>query len=343
MKSTLLAFVLLAQAASPAVPGDPVAAIIDAFRTHDVVAVTEPHGNVEVQRFLLSLVRDPRIPAAVNDIVLESISARYQDAIDRFVRGEDVPQDALRRAWDEHTVANNLGMHAEELIRAVREVNASRSGANQMRVIAGDPPIDWDHIMSSEDHRRWIELRDTYPADLVRRQVIDRGRRALVVYGQGHLQRRQILSNYDMSTWQAQTLVSLLERDPGTRIFTIFTLLDPSAELPDGVAAWRVPGVVVVRGTALGARDFDIYNRTGSRLAVKNGQLVPLPREEWKTMRMEDQFDAILYLGPPASMQTVAVPRALCADAAYVKRRLERLARFAPPVEVQNFRKACGL
>jgi hypothetical protein len=35
---------------------------------------------------------------------------------------------------------------------------------------------------------------------------------------------------------------------------------------------------------------------------VRNGQLVPLRREEWKTMHLEDQFDALLYLGQPSSM-----------------------------------------
>jgi hypothetical protein len=215
-------------------PADPITAIIEAFRTHDIVTLTDSHGNVQVQAFLLSLVRDPRFPEAVNDIVIETASARYQDAIDRFIRGDDVERAVLRRAWEDHTVANNLGVQAEELIRAVRTVNASLTEATRLRVVAGDPPIDWDNITRG-DGRRWTELRDSYPADLVRRQVLDRGRRALVVYGQGHLQRRQIVANYDMSTWQAQTVVSLLERDHAARIFNIWTLLDKSVELPEEV------------------------------------------------------------------------------------------------------------
>lgn len=42
-------------------------------------------------------------------------------------------------------------------------------------------------------------------------------------------------------------------------------------------------------------------------------------------------------------MTTVGVPAALCRDADFVKRRLERLSRFGPPIEVQNVKKACGL
>ena len=246
---------------------------------------------MQLQAFLLSLIRDARLPGAVNDIVIETLSSRYQDAIDRFVRGEDVSRDLLRKAWEDHTVPGT-GAQVEDMIRAVRAVNASLGGDRKLRLIAGDPPIDWDNITSAQDHRRWIELRDTYPADLIRRQVLERGRHAVVIYGQGHLQRRQIVSNYDMSTWQAQTIVSLLEHDAGVRVFNVWTLLDRNAELPEGIARWRVPSLAIMQGTTLGAADFGRYSRglgDGARFAVRSDrgagaayQLVPLPREEWR-------------------------------------------------------------
>jgi hypothetical protein len=353
LKSIQLAFVLLAAASVgaqspvpvPPTPVEPITAILDVSRTHEIVALSDPHGNVQMQAFLLSLIRDARLPAAVNDIVIETLSSRYQDAIDRFVRVDDIPRNALRKAWEENTVPGT-GTQVEEMLRAVRAVNASLGSDRRLRVIAGDPPIDWDNITSPQDHRHWIEVRDSYPPDLIRRQVLDRGRRALVVYGQGHLQRRQIVSNYDMSTWQAQTIVSLLEHDAGARVFNVWTLLDRNAELPEGIARWRVPSLAIMQGTTLGAADFGRYSRglgDGTRFAVRNGQLVPLPREEWKTMRMEDQFNALLYLGAPSSMTDEPMPAALCQDAQFVKTRLERLALFAPPFEVDNFKRACGL
>jgi len=329
-----------------AVPADAVTSIIDAFRTHDIVTLSDPHGNVQAQAFLLSLIRDPRFPDAANDVVIETASARYQDAIDRFVRGEDVPMTVLRQAWENHTVANSLGTQAAEFIQTVRAVNDPLNASRKLRVIAGDPPIDWDNVVFAQDHRRWIELRDSYPADLIRRQVLDRGRRALVIYGQGHLQRRSIVSNYDMSTWQAQTIVSLLDRDPAVRIFNIWTLFDKNLALPEGVSSWSVPSLAALRGTTLGAMDFAQYGGTllgGSRVAVRNGQLVPLPHDEWKAMRMEDEFDALLYLGSPGSMTTTTVPAALCKDAAFVEKRLQRLMLFGPPIELQNFKRACAL
>ena len=336
----------------PPMPVEPISAILDAFRTHEIVAISDPHGNMQLQTFLLSLIHDARFPAAVDDIVIETLNGRYQDAIDRFVRGDDVARDVLRKAWEDHTVPG-AGVQVEGMLSAVRAVNASLGSDKKLRVIAGDPPIDWNNITSAQDHRRWIELRDSYPADLIRRQVLDRGRRALLVYGQGHLQRRQIVSNYDMSMWQEQTIVSLLDRDAGARIFNVWTLLDRNAELPEGVTSWRVPSLAIMQGTTLGAADFGRYFRglgDGTRFAVRNVggaaatyQLVPLSRDEWKTMRMEDQFNALLYLGAPSSMTDSPMPVALCRDAQFVNNRLVRLTLFAPPFEVENFKKACGL
>ncbi len=60
-------------------------------------------------------------------------------------------------------------------------------------------------------------------------------------------------------------------------------------------------------------------------------------------MPMENEFDALLYLGPPSSMTSATIPAALCHDSQFVNTRLQRLTRFGPPVEVERFKKACGM
>jgi hypothetical protein len=335
---------LVAQSPPPPVTRvDPATAIFDAFRTNDVVALTDPHGNEQVQQFLLLLVRDRRLAEHVNDVVLETLSARYQDVVDRYVRGDSIELSRLRRAWEDHTVVNNLGVHTEEVLAAIRNANASLSEPRRVRVLASDPPIDWDNVNSRADHRRWVEQRDSYPADVIRRNVLDRGRKALLVYGQGHLVRQQLATNYDMSTWQAQSVVSLLQRDHHARIFNIWTL-NRSVELPERLDSWQAPSLLLLRGTPLGAIDFAVYDRGpgGSRVAMKDGKMVQVPREEWKVLKMEQQFDALLYLGPVSSMTAATVPTVLCQDTAFVNRRIDRLTRFGPPPELESFKRACG-
>jgi hypothetical protein len=297
-----------------------------------------------MQGLLLSLVRDARFAGVVDDVVLEAASARYQDVLDRYIRGDEIPDLSIRRVWEEHSVPNRLGMQVGELVRAIRTVNASLPAPQKIRVLAGDPPIDWEHVVTSDDHRRWIELRDSYPADLVRRQVLDRGRRALLVYGQGHLQRGMIEANYAAVPWQAQTVMSLIERDSAVRVFNVFTWLRGAEFLSDIVTGWPSPSLAPLKGTTLGARDFAQYHQPigGQRVALEGGKTVPLPRERWKIMPMEQQFDALLYIGSPSSFTAVAVPQSLCQDAAFMTRRLDRIARFGPAVEHERLKKACG-
>jgi hypothetical protein len=57
------------------------------------------HGNEQGYVLRLSLIRDPRFAETVNDIVVESGNALYQDVVDRFVRGEAVSEMSLRRVW----------------------------------------------------------------------------------------------------------------------------------------------------------------------------------------------------------------------------------------------------
>src|SRR5262245_61416890 len=92
------------QSIAPASPRDPVAAVVDAFRTHEVVALGEgDHGNDQGHAFRVALVNDTAFRAAVNDIVVEFGSARHQQIVDRYVSGEAVPYSALRLFWEEAT------------------------------------------------------------------------------------------------------------------------------------------------------------------------------------------------------------------------------------------------
>jgi len=307
---------------TPGRPADPVVAVLDAFKTHDIVGVPDPHRNTALHAFLLSLIRDPRFPGRVHDIVVEFGNALYQDRVDRFVRGEDVPYEALRRVWLDTTQAQPASdtPQAEETLRAVRAINASRKPAARIRVWLGDPPIDWTQIRTKEDHRRWILMRETFPADLVRREVLRRHRHALVVYGIGHLQRKNPQANFE-STGMAASLVSLLE-EGGASVFNVGLAPDLAIAYPYA-ASWPVPSVVLTRGTEMGATPI-AYD--GPRVSVQTGQMVPVPREHWRSMRTDEQFDALLYIGPRASWSYAMVSPALCSDPEYLAMRTARMA-----------------
>ena len=311
-----------------AVPVDAVTGILDAFRSHSIVMLAHPHGNEQKARFNLALVRDPRFAAVVNDIIDEQSNSRYQAVMDRFVRGDDVPDSELRRVWEDGILVDTtccLPMY-EELYRTVREINRALPRARQIRVLLGEPPIDWDQVRSYADIAAWEEQRDTHAASVIRREVLAKGRRALVLYGEMHAQRRTERTNFETASY----LGALLETDGTTRIFNVWPQIGsgkPDLQaLQDGAARWPVPSLALLRGTSLGAMDYAWFFTSDGRFQIVDGKPRPIDREQWKPMRMEDQFDAVLYLGPSSSATYQRAPASLCQDQSFMETRFRRMA-----------------
>lgn len=298
----------------PARPVEAVTAIVEAFRSHAVVALGEgPHGNEQGHAFRLSLIRDERFRAVVNDILVEFGSGRYQDLMDRYVQGEAVPHEMLRRVWQDTTVASAVWDRPiyEEFFRAVRELNLSLPPERRLRVLLGDAPIDWARVQSPANLRKWAMAKDRHSADVVKREVLAKGRRAFIVYGDGHLQGRGFPEG---------SLTNLLERPPHrTTVFAISSSFADLSRVQADVASWPAPSIARLQGTVIGARPYAFF--------------YPIPPAKgWNVVKMEDQFDAVLYLGPPGRMTTSRLPLSLCFDRAYVEMRLRRLALDGGPV-----------
>ena len=313
---------IAAQNLKPALPVDPVTAIIDAFKSHAIVALGEgPHGNEQGYAFRLSLIRDPRFAAVVNDVVVECTSSLYQDVVDRFVAGGDVAADVLLKVWRNVIEPDGCDRPTwEGFIRAVRDLNASLPAGRRLRVLLGEPPVDWDGSLGPKEvFAKWGPLRDSHAADVIQRDVVDKGRRALVVYGDGHLFRVNPIHRGPSSS-----LVARLESG-GVKAFVIYTPAAPYAHvesLQADMTSWRRPSLTLVRGTTIGA---------GSA-----GVLLP-PGPEYPT-KVEELADAVLYLGPPSTITRAPYPAELCEDQAFLAMRI---ARVGNPEWAARFQADC--
>lgn len=329
-------------APKPAVPVEPIQAIVDAFSRHELVALGDAHGNEQSQAFLKALVRDARFATVVNDIVIEFGNARYQNLVDRFVNGADVPRDSLRQVWRNTTIANEIPVD-EEFFRTVRAVNAALPPARRLRVLLGDPPIDWTNVRTRADHYRWLAMRDSYPAALIQLEVLAKQRRALVVYGQLHFQRLNVMSNLDMYDWRMQTIVSLLERASPVTVFTVWNADDALATVQPDIASWRSPSLATIRGTTIGAADATVFVPVPARFTFRGDSSIQVPRDQWRSLRAEDQLDAVLYLGPRSTMRQVPLSNDFCADQRYITERLRRITLTGiPPAEAERVKQLCA-
>jgi hypothetical protein len=329
-----------AQSSAPvkeATPLEPVASVLDAFRTHRLVALGEgDHNNLQSYAFRMALIHHPAFAGLVNDIVVEAGNSLYQDVMDKFVAGEDVPYDALRRVWQDTTQPTDVWDKPiyEEFYRAVRALNSGLPRERRLRVLLGDPPVDWAAVHTISD---FPGRPDSFPRELIRREVLAKGRRALIIYGDMHLQRHDYAFNYEPS----DGIVEVLERDAPGAVFSIWanTLTDLQEAQPS-VSSWPKPSLTILRGTLLGAKDFAVYYPFALYVKDKNGKFVA--QKATRPLRMEEQFDAVLYVGPKSSITYSSLSPELCRDQDYVKMRAARLELFSgSPQGSAGFKKEC--
>lgn len=65
--------------------------VLRAFADHDVVMVGEIHSNTEEYNWYVSLLRTPEFADRVDDIVLEMGNSLYQQFVDSYVSGDNLP------------------------------------------------------------------------------------------------------------------------------------------------------------------------------------------------------------------------------------------------------------
>ena len=167
----------------PAIP-----AILQVFETFEVVGVPAAHGQKDLDDLLLALIRDPRFPTLVNDIVVECGNVRYHPVLYRYIDGDDVSFGEVQHVWRDTTVQQMCGSSGfyEMLFPLVRAINLQLPLVRRLRVVAADPPIDWSQIHSHNDLRPCFD-RDGSIADVMEREVLSKHRKALMLFGIFHL------------------------------------------------------------------------------------------------------------------------------------------------------------
>jgi hypothetical protein len=160
--------------------------LLETIRANQLVGLGEIHGSDTQHEFLRQLVSDPDFVA---DLVIEFGNARYQNVLDAYIGGEDIPIELLRHVW-RNTTQSPINTWDDpiyaRLLASVREAN--RAG-RRLRVLAGDPPINWEEVETVEDWLAFSMNRDGHYASIVEKEVLGRGRRALLLIGGMHLLR----------------------------------------------------------------------------------------------------------------------------------------------------------
>jgi hypothetical protein len=286
---------------TPAIPG-----LLDLFATCPLVALGEMHGSQDQADFVNALLHHPAFPATVQVIVFEVGNARHQAVVDRFVAGEPVAARDLRRVWrDFFGWGFDMPIY-EQFFRTVRAVNRTLPPAQRLRVLLGDPPIDWSQIQFTriEDTYPWMGQRDDHYVEVVETQVLAPGYHGLLIAGMGHFVREWAARD---GPYVHNTVQRLERKHPGF-VHVVFPHIGFGAEtntLEPYLADWPIPSLISLRTTWLGELDAGVHFAN----FLPAGAELP-PHKPGFTLR--DMVDSYLYLGPKHSLT-----RSTCNPAIY--------------------------
>ncbi len=315
---------LSAPSSKPPVVRDATVAMVDAINTHAIVMFGEIHANKQEYAWLCRLVRDPAFHARVDDIVVEFGNSLYQESVDRWIAGEDVPIAKVEKAW--RNVVGAVGPVSPvyaEFYQAVRESNRM-SGSHKVRLLLGDPYANWEKIKNSEDLGPYITHRDDWYAQVVKDEVLAKGHRALLIMGAGHFRR---VSGQGIIEQKLRGLGA----DPylvvfGTNVVGAYDDLDPRFD------SWKTPAMVALAGNWVG----DL-----PAIPVQTGGMGPA-----SSLKMAVAADAMLYVGPRNALTSMNVPVSELVNSDYgkeINRRLMiqmgRTMTFTLPAETPQFQR----
>lgn len=297
------------RAADP-VPLDPVETIIRAFEHKPIVAMAEAHSLEEEHDLIVRLIREPRFVDAASTIVVEWANALYQDSIDRYVAGEDEPKARVARAWRNTGFSPLAPWDAPvyaHFFDVVRDVNLKRAVDRRIRVVAADPPIDWNATRQEIEATKQRYPRDAHFFSVIDREVLAPNRKALLIFGGGHLYRHWW--NPFATGPTPPNLIDLLEQKARGSVFVIMVhaFVERDAELESRFKQWKAPAMAQLSGTWLGLRSTDPLMQISAERGFPDGTVARAKVNAYVGLKLQDLADAYLYLGDMESL-TASVP-----------------------------------
>jgi hypothetical protein len=317
-------------------PADPIDYIRHSLQAYPIVCLGEGgHQAKEPHQFLRRILSDESILKTVDVVIVEFAATRHQSVLDAYIRGEDVPFSELSKVWRDtgqspHAPWDSPLYH--ELLKTIREGNLTLSPDERVRVVAGDPPIDWERIKTKEEYSKSRIPRDPFVASLAMEQAFHLGKRVLIIFGGAHLPRVPVGPEDDLRN--SLTCRVLKEHPDAVKVISF---LNPeNLGIYDRIDELVQNKIYVTTDHWAGAINAElvfpeIYSLvTDAKTGHQSWQNIPL----YSGYLVRDLFDALLYIGPSSDWSQVPGSYDQERDEKYLKELNRRsLVRFGRPLD----------
>jgi hypothetical protein len=270
-----------------------------------MLALGERHWSTVEHTFIKGLLLNSHFHDVFPVIIVEFGNALYQDVADRYVSGQVVPAQQLEEVWRNTTVpmAWDSPLYAD-FFSLVRAANKSLPVGKKIRVLLGDPPIDWSNVNSVETFKPYMD-RDSFYADLMVRDC--KSERCLLICGTNHFYWKDPLSKLRPASERKNALEYYLQRGGDRKrvqsVLPVFSA-DPS------LSANGTPSLMSADDPPLDKLRFGQVDRSRVSILTKvDGKMKAVEVQPDDTLALSEVVDSVLYLGeadrkssPPASI-----------------------------------------
>ncbi len=194
--------------------------VISKFDTHDIILIGEHHFIKHDVEFIQGLI--PTLyENGVMDLGIEFGCYELQEKADLLVTAETYDEDLARWLvfqWGSYwPYVEYLNLYR----KAWRLNQSLPDDAPKFRIVGLDYRARWDLLTENMPERRWQRIffkgpRDKHMADVIMREFINQGKKALIYAGQHHTFTRYHAPVYD---FKGNTLVRLEKNSMGNRIY----------------------------------------------------------------------------------------------------------------------------
>jgi hypothetical protein len=246
----------------------------------------------------------------------------YQDSIDRYVAGENESKEQVARSWRNTGFSPLAPWDApvyERFFDVVREVNLARPASRRLRVIAADPPVDWNESRQNIEATKQRYPRDAHFFQVIDREVISQNRKALLIFGGAHLYRHWWNPFATGST--TPNLIDLLDQKIRGLVYVIMVhaFLERDSDFEGRLKAWKPPAMAELNGTWLGLTSTDPLMQTSAERGFPDGTVARARVNAYMGLALRDLADAYLFLGGMDSLTaSVPTPSFFAANPQYV-------------------------
>jgi hypothetical protein len=227
--------------------------ILSLYDQYDLVHLGERHWNLTDYNFRTSFVNYPKFAEIVDDIIIESGNYLYQDLLDDYILAlKDIPDEELCQVWRNSVVTTGVwdATIYKDFIKTVRKVNEKLPRKKRIRLIASEPPINWSEVKAWQDYLPYFGARDSHSAEVIESEVVNKKRKAFIIYGGAHFFRTHGLS------CASGNLLSYIEDIIDGKVFVILPISgedDDASIIQDETKADKFPLFVNLSKSKLSA------------------------------------------------------------------------------------------